>query len=35
MGCSTSNSMDVLVFVGSLRKNSSNRGLIESLTNSP
>jgi hypothetical protein len=35
MGCSSSNQMEVLVFMGSLRKNSNNKGLIEALINSP
>jgi len=35
MGCSTSNEIEVLVFIGSLRKNSNNRGLVEALINAP
>ncbi len=34
MGCSTSNELDVLVLIGSLRKASNNKGLIEGLINS-
>jgi hypothetical protein len=35
MGCGSSNNLDVLVFIGSLRKNSNNRGLVEALINAP
>ena len=35
MGCGSSNELEVLVFVGSLRKQSHNRGLIDSLINAP
>ena len=35
MDCANSNQMEVLVFIGSLRKNSNNKGLVEALINSP
>jgi NAD(P)H-dependent FMN reductase len=34
MGCNTSNELEILVLIGSVRKNSNNRGLVESLTHS-
>jgi NAD(P)H-dependent FMN reductase len=34
MGCSASNELEVLVFIGSVRKSSNNRGLVESLIHS-
>lgn len=33
MGCTSSNELEILVFVGSIRKNSNNRGLVEALVN--
>ena len=35
MGPSISNELEVLVFNGSLRKNSNNKGLVEALVNAP